>query len=342
MTKRQRTILFFAAALLFLLATPTVILYSQGWRIDWNEKTVTHTGGMYMRAVPSRASIYVNGEFVKRTDLFFDSSLITNLLPGNYNVRIEKEGYIPWTKTLPVQKAQVTEAKHIILFPENLQFQTLFSNVMLASLSPDASLFAFQKKLDATTWELTSFDIANNQEKVLFEAPAGSQLQSIQWAPDSNTLLLQSSRNGKEQQVKLGARGSEEVLNQEAPALPEEEIPPAETFEVLPNGVVSPDEKNLLILDGNTIAFYDKETKEQVALGTFKNEPKNLAWLDNDHIFFSVLDDIFASELDVRGKGPNSVALGTFKNPELFWSPDLKTLFVLSEGKFLSSETLLP
>ncbi|MBI2642316.1 MAG: PEGA domain-containing protein [Candidatus Wildermuthbacteria bacterium] len=335
MTKRQRTLLFLFAAFLFLLATPSVILYSQGWRVDWDEKTVTHTGGIYLRAVPSRASIYLDGEFVKRTDLFFDSSLITNLLPGYYDVRIEKEGYIPWAKTLPVEKAQVAEAKYVVLFPENLQFQTLFQNVMLASMSPDTSLFAFQKELNEAAWELTSFDIANNQERVLFESPAGSQLKGVQWAPDSDTLVLEFLQGSKEQQIRLNTRGNEATRETELPQ--EVELQTDE-----PTGISSPDKRKLLILNDNTIALYDRNTKEQVVLGTFKNEPKNLIWLDNDHVFFSVLNDVFVSELDTRGKGPNIVSLGTFKKPELFWSPGLKTLFVLSEGKFLASEKLLP
>lgn len=354
MTKRQRTILFLLAAFLFLLATPSVILYSQGWRIDWDEKTVTHTGGMYIRAVPSRALIFLNDEFVKRTDLFFDSSLVTNLLPGTYSVRIEKEGYIPWTKALLIEKAQVTEAKHVILFPEQLQFQTLFSNVMFASLSPDASLFAFQKKLDAATWELTSFDIANNQEKVLFEAPEKSQLNDIQWAPDSSTLVLKFLQDNEEQQIRLNTRGNETVTEAKLPqeaelqAQKEAELQADEVAEerssasTLPSGISSPDKRKLLILTDDTIALYDKSTKEEIALGTFKSEPKNLIWLDNDHIFFSVLGDVFVSEIDVRGKGPNTVTLGTFKNPELFWNPELKTLFILTEAKFLASEKLLP
>ncbi|MDO8577470.1 MAG: PEGA domain-containing protein [Candidatus Wildermuthbacteria bacterium] len=343
MTKRTRTFLFFAAAILFLFTTPVVVLYSQGWRIDFDHKTVTHTGGLYVRVTPPRASIFLNDSFAKKTDFFFDSALITNLLPGEYSLRVEKEGYIPWKKTLSVQSSQVTEAKEVILFPENVEFQTLFSNVRKASLSPDSSLFAFQKKLDEKTWELTTFDISSNREIVLFEAPAGSQLKDIQWALNSNTLLLQFAQNGVEQKVRLDARENEQTETRPEPEQNTIETEPqANEANVLPSGVSSPDKKKLLLLSGNTIALYDKSSKEQIVLGTFRNEPKNLTWLNNDHIFFSVGDDIFVSELDVRGKEPNMVTLGAFKNPELFWSPGAKTLFVLSESKFLVSEKLLP
>src|SRR3989344_2070467 len=80
MTKRQRTLLFFAAATLFLLTTPAVVLYSQGWRVDWDHKTVTHTGGVYVRVTPPRASIFVDDGFVKRSDPFPKHHCIPSLV----------------------------------------------------------------------------------------------------------------------------------------------------------------------------------------------------------------------------------------------------------------------
>ncbi|OHA63565.1 MAG: hypothetical protein A2842_01965 [Candidatus Wildermuthbacteria bacterium RIFCSPHIGHO2_01_FULL_48_25] len=207
MTKRQRTFLFLAATVLFLLATPAVILYSQGLRIDWKNRTLTHTGGIFLKAVPSRATISLDGSFVKRTDFFFDSALLTNLLPGNYDVVVEKEGYIPWKKTLPVQKAQVTEEKHVILFSQDISFQTLFSNVLNFWPSPDGSLFVFQKKLDSRTWQLTSWNPQDGREIVLWEAPLSNQVEDIIWSPDSNAIALRLAALERERYLLWNLKG---------------------------------------------------------------------------------------------------------------------------------------
>ena len=384
MTKRQRTFLFFTAAILFFTTTPAVVLYSQGWRLDWDHKTLTHTGGLYVRVNPPRASIFLDDSFVKRTDLFFDSALLTNLLPGEYSLRVEKEGYIPWKKALSVQSSQVTEAKEVILFPEDIEFQTLFSNVLKASLSPNSILFAFQKKLDEKTWELTAWDIENKKEEVLFDAPFGTQWESLQWSKDSKKILLTIRKGDKLQyliwnvqeneaepcvktpctldflgtdisQPMFSPANSQEILfskvvagsptlqktdyvaRQGITTIEEDTVTP----EMLPSGIESPDRKKLAFVNDSRLMVFFFETKRQVLLGTFTQVPKSLSWLLNEHVFFSSGDSINVAELDTRGAS-NIVQLGTFKNAELSWNPEQKSLFVLSEGKFLVSEKLLP
>ena len=100
MTKRTRTILFLICFLLFLLAAPSAILYSQGYRLDFENKKLTQTGGFFLKAEPKQVEIYIDGKLVKKTDFFFGSALIENLLPKRYKIEIKKEGYHPWEKKI--------------------------------------------------------------------------------------------------------------------------------------------------------------------------------------------------------------------------------------------------
>lgn len=122
MTKRVRTIIFFLFVFLFILATPSVIFYSQGYRIDFESRKVVQTGGLYFRVMPGRAEVYLNGKLSKSTSMITNSAYIENLLPKNYGIEIKKDGYHSWQKTLEVRERGVTEAKNIVLFPESTQF----------------------------------------------------------------------------------------------------------------------------------------------------------------------------------------------------------------------------
>lgn len=124
MSKKTRAILFIVCLFFFLLTAPSVILYSQGYRFDWEKKKITQTGAFYFKVSPKNADIYINGKFKKRTSGITDSVLIKNLLPNRYEVEITstKEGYYSWKKTLEIKEKQATEAKNIILFPENPNF----------------------------------------------------------------------------------------------------------------------------------------------------------------------------------------------------------------------------
>ena len=70
MTKRTRTILFSICAILFLLIAPSVVLYSQGYRIDFESKRIVQIGGFYFKVWPKNAQVLIDGKLEKKTDVF--------------------------------------------------------------------------------------------------------------------------------------------------------------------------------------------------------------------------------------------------------------------------------
>jgi len=50
MTKKTRTILFLIFLFLFLLIAPSAIFYSQGYRLDFENKKLTQSGGFFLNA----------------------------------------------------------------------------------------------------------------------------------------------------------------------------------------------------------------------------------------------------------------------------------------------------
>ena len=86
MTERTRTILFLICLFLFLLIAPVTIFYSQGYRFDIDSKKITQTGGLFLKIEPKQVEIYINGKLKKKTDFFFGSALIENLLPRKYKI----------------------------------------------------------------------------------------------------------------------------------------------------------------------------------------------------------------------------------------------------------------
>ena len=126
MTKKTRTAIFILFVFLFILGAPSVVFYSQGYRVDFNPpaggKKLVQTGGLYFKVAPDHVDVYINGKLKKGTSIITNAAYIENLLPKNYDIEIKKVGYHPWKKTLEVKEREVTEAKNIILFPENPQF----------------------------------------------------------------------------------------------------------------------------------------------------------------------------------------------------------------------------
>lgn len=179
MTKRSRDILFFLLVVLFLTTAPLVIFYFQGYRFDFEKKEVVKTGGLYFKVLPHNAQIYLDGDFKKKTSGLTGSVLIKDLLPREYQIEIRKTGYHSWQKNLAVKESQVTEAKHIILFPRN-------PNFALADKMPEIEASATssdkQKVVEVNEYEIRVLFLEKEEE--VFIARFSKKIGNVFWLTD--------------------------------------------------------------------------------------------------------------------------------------------------------------
>ncbi len=193
MTQRQRKFLVLFLIAFFFLITPIALLYSQGYRFDWQTKTVTQTGAFFIKAIPSRVDVSINNVFKKKTDYIFDSTLVGDLLPSSYVVRVSKDQYLPWVKILPVKPREITEAKNIVLFPEQINFRVLFQNITHWWPSPDNTKIIFEKDLQGQKWQLVIWDPTTNNQRVVVRQKTNEDIFNIIWAQDSSRFILQTA-----------------------------------------------------------------------------------------------------------------------------------------------------
>lgn len=192
MIKRTRRILFFICAILFLLAAPSVILYSQGYRLNWEQKKLVKTGAFYFKVAPKGATIFINGKLAKKTDFFFGSVLIENLTPKKYLVEIKKTDYQQWKKNLEIKETQVTETKNIVLVPEQLKFELLDKEVIDFFASPKKGKMILKK----SGWSLKLYDFNTNIKSHLIDedniSKKQTELLDLIWSADENKILLKT------------------------------------------------------------------------------------------------------------------------------------------------------
>ena len=203
MTKRKRTILFLGFLILFLSIAPVIILYSQGYRFDWENKKITQTGGLFLKITPKSADIYVESLpsqkkiIEEKTDFFFGSALIQNLLPKKYKIQVKKDGHQSWEKTLEIKEKEVTGAKNIILIPEKLDFTVLSKNVENFWLSPNERKIILKEKRDKK-WELNVYETEKEITSRLIKeediSRKGVEFIDLKFSSDSKKVLLKVFR----------------------------------------------------------------------------------------------------------------------------------------------------
>lgn len=117
----NRQLIFAVATVLFLLlATTAVILYGRGYRplFDSGKLNIAGTGLLVATSKPDGASVFIDGHLTTATDNTI------NLAPGEYTVKIFKDGYFPWEKKLKVSKEVVSKAE-ALLFPKAPKLESI-------------------------------------------------------------------------------------------------------------------------------------------------------------------------------------------------------------------------
>lgn len=97
--------------ILLIIGTVLAVFYGRGYRLDLGQGSpkVSKTGLLVATSLPDGAQVFINGNLSTATNSTLD------LTPGEYTVKITKEGYFPWEKKLRVVKELVTKADALLI-----------------------------------------------------------------------------------------------------------------------------------------------------------------------------------------------------------------------------------
>ena len=191
MTLRNRRMLYSIFIIIFLIVTPLIILYTSGYRYNFEKNKIQKTGILIIKSKPEKAAIFLNEkEQSKRTP-----AGIINLLPDDYNVKVRKEGFYPWQKTLTVQSQLTTFAENILLFEKNDPEKIIDGNITFFLISPDEEKIIFIKTENSSR-KLWLTNIKTGEEKIIYNIPQGADEKiNIEWGKDSQKILIANQKN---------------------------------------------------------------------------------------------------------------------------------------------------
>ncbi len=207
MPLRFRRILYIFFIIAFLIITPMVSLYATGYKfkLNWPPKlnqTIQKTGMFVFDTEPQGAKIYLNNKsqqlflrkyFSPEKSHITTPAKIKNLLPEEYNVKLEKEGYWPWQKKLTIYPGNSTFTEDVYLFKKDLPWQITSGLINKILFSPNKEYIVLVTKKD-----LTLLNLGSEEQKIFafstsspFAAPNTSF--SYSWSPDNKKILLNNT-----------------------------------------------------------------------------------------------------------------------------------------------------
>lgn len=197
MEKIKRSIFFWTLSVLFLATGPLVILYSQGYRFDFHRGVFVHSGTITFKANPQNFSAVVNGKLndSKQLNRINSSYNISGLLPGDYEIRLERDGFQSWSKKTDVHSGLASEFWNILLVRNNYdktEYNTPGAEKFF--ISPKSDYFAYEKT-NETSLDVVLYNSGNDQAEKNYSFPNwrfidNSRKENVEWAPDQSYLSI--------------------------------------------------------------------------------------------------------------------------------------------------------
>jgi hypothetical protein len=180
----------------------TAVFFAKGYRVSPSTGTIAGTGIMSVKSLPDQASVYLDSHLTSVTD-----GPINSLPPDEYDVRIVKEGYIPWEKKITVREGLVTQVKATLFRAIPTFYPMTYSGAVSPIISPDHLKLAYivpnnsdpnpttAKKSGVWVWQMpTSNNLGfaqgeQNRQIVVAEGVDYSQA-TFRWSPDSTQIMV--------------------------------------------------------------------------------------------------------------------------------------------------------
>ncbi len=176
MSRNGRRALFYLFCLIFLVLGTGIILFAQGWRMDFPSFHMSKVGGIYVRSYPEGAAIFLNGKFIpNRPGILSRGTLISDLFPRTYRLALTAPNYRDWNENIAVLPSLVSNHTYAVLIPAHAtdavtssvaDFVASHGSVLLEStggkISLDGKTIGFGK-LIATSPDLQSVVFQNTK-----------------------------------------------------------------------------------------------------------------------------------------------------------------------------------
>ncbi|MGH9856460.1 MAG: PEGA domain-containing protein, partial [Acidobacteriota bacterium] len=186
--------------LLLVTATILLILYGRGYRlfVQEGEPKVSKTGILNLNSTPPGAQVFIDDNLTTATN----NSL--NLTPGNYHVKIAKEGYHDWLKDFEIQREVVSNA-NATLFPKAPSLQSISTfGIQSAFIDPTGTKLAFNIASNSARRNgIYIFDMTSRNFPVLAGQSDATQIADdtvdlfseakIAWSPDGKQIMASIS-----------------------------------------------------------------------------------------------------------------------------------------------------
>jgi hypothetical protein len=207
----MKKLLIPAIIVLFLIiVTAIVVILGRGYSLNFNGNgsILSGTGLLVATSSPDGAQVIINGHLTTATDNTI------NLAPGDYDIKIFKEGYLPWEKKITIKNEVVSKAD-ALLFPTAPQLASITNvGILNPVIDPSFTKIAYAVAsqsavkngiyvLDMSVRPILTLQNASSQ--ITQDLTNTFSQATFAWSPDSAQILATISKGNASTKYLLDA-----------------------------------------------------------------------------------------------------------------------------------------
>lgn len=191
----KKITIYISTFLFLVLTTLGFIFYGKGYIFNFEKGKIeiSVNGLLAATSEPDGAGIYINNHLTSATNNAI------SLSPGEYHVKIVKDGYFPWKKKIKIEKEVVTTA-YALLFPSAPKLENITdTGVDNPAIDPNGTKIAYTISSFDSPRKNGIYILDMSLRPILTLKSASSQIaddtidrfsqSSLSWSPDSRELL---------------------------------------------------------------------------------------------------------------------------------------------------------
>jgi WD40 repeat protein len=195
---KKQVILLFAIFAFLLTGTTIAVLYGRGYRFGYDngKPDLKKTGILAAKSTPEGAAILIDDHLTGATNENI------NLTPKQYSIRIQRDGYLPWTKNVIIEEEVVTGI-NAFLFPTAPKLDSITNiGVTKATLDPSRTKIAYTvASQSARKNGIYVFDTLANpvlslqgaSRQISDDTTALMSQADVTWSPDGESIIASIS-----------------------------------------------------------------------------------------------------------------------------------------------------
>ncbi|GEM_PF-3150859 len=188
MEHKGRRKIYLASFFIFAIVAIGLILFAQGYQIDFGARKIYRAGIAVISSNPEGAEIYINGH---KQDVKTPATL-RNLVPGDYTIVIKKEGYLDIEQHLTIDAEKVNyNLENLELFLKEPSLNQITSrNILDFFISPDQSKVIYTSESNNQN-QLWFLDLSKNKlSEIPLPQTTFTDLTIITWSPSNKQFIL--------------------------------------------------------------------------------------------------------------------------------------------------------